>query len=85
MSYAGADGLLVRSLLREQAVKGLVIAGVGLGNVSSAMFEAIEDARKRGLPVVISTRVPMGRVFPLTHQKALLLLLKKSDAFWPTT
>jgi L-asparaginase/Glu-tRNA(Gln) amidotransferase subunit D len=41
MSYAGADGRLIRSLTREGDVQGLVIAGFGLGGVTGQMFDAI--------------------------------------------
>src|SRR5215472_15998997 len=41
MSYAGADGLVIRSLLRNDAMRGLVIAGMGLGDTPSLMFDAI--------------------------------------------
>jgi L-asparaginase len=77
MSYAGADGLLIRSMLRDGAVQGLVIAGLGLGGVPSAMFDAIQEARARGIPVVISTRVPTGRVFSLSAAKGSSLTLKR--------
>ena len=77
MSYAGADGLLIRSLVRDGTVKGLVIAGLGLGNVSGSMFEAIQEARARSIPIVISTRVATGRVFPLSAAKGSALALKK--------
>jgi len=76
-SYAGADGLLIRSLLGDGSVKGLVIAGLGLGGVTSAMFDAIEEVRSRGLPVVISTRVPTGRIFPLSASKGSALSLRQ--------
>jgi L-asparaginase len=76
LSYAGADGLLIRSLVRDSGVKGLVIAGLGLGNVTGPMFDAIQEARARGIPVVISTRVPSGRVFPLSAAKGSALALK---------
>jgi L-asparaginase len=77
MSYAGADGLLIRSMLRDGAVQGLVIAGLGLGGVPGAMFDAIQEARARGIPVVISTRVPTGRVFSLSAAKGSSLTLKR--------
>jgi L-asparaginase len=77
MSYAGADGLVIRSLLRDDAVQGLVVAGTGLGDVSGSMFDAIQEARERGIPVVISTRVPTGRVFPLGAGKGSALALKR--------
>ena len=75
-SYAGADGLLIRSLVRDGTVQGLVIAGLGLGDVTGSMFNAIQEARTRGIPVVISTRVPTGRIFPLNAAKGGALALK---------
>jgi L-asparaginase len=77
MSYAGADGLLIRSLVRDGTVKGLVIAGLGLGTVTGSMFDAIQEARARGIPVVVSTRVLTGRVFPLSAAKGSALALKE--------
>ena len=75
--YAGADGMLIRSILRDGGVQGLVIAGNGLGNVPGAMFDAIQEARAQGVPVVISTRVPTGRIFSLSAIKGSSLALKK--------
>jgi L-asparaginase len=77
MSYAGADGRMIRSLVREGAVQGLIVAGLGLGGVPAAMFDAIQEARARGIPVVISTRVPTGRVFPFSAMKGSALVLKQ--------
>ncbi len=77
MNYAGADGLVVRSLVREGNVRGLVIVGLGLGGTTGLMFDAIEEARADGIPVVISTRVPTGRVFPMSASKGSTLALKK--------
>ncbi|MFN7921017.1 MAG: asparaginase [Bryobacteraceae bacterium] len=77
MSYAGADGLTIRSLVRDNAVQGLVVSGMGLGAVTSSMFEAIQEIRARGIPVVISTRVPTGRVFPLSANKGSALTLRQ--------
>ena len=77
MSYAGADGRMIRSMLRDGAVQGLVIAGLGLGGVPALMFDAIKEARARGIPVVSSTRVPTGRVFPLSAMKGSALTLKQ--------
>jgi L-asparaginase len=81
MNYAGADGLLVRSLLRTQmqagGIDGLVIAGLGLGCVSSSMYDAIQEARAKDIAVVISTRVPTGRIFSLSAMKGCSLTLKQ--------
>ena len=76
-SYAGSDGLLIRSLLRDGSVQGLVISGLGLGGVTSSMFDAIQEVRSRGIPVVISTRVPTGRIFPLSASKGSALSLRQ--------
>ncbi len=70
--YAGADGSLIRALLRDagkSGLDGLVISGTGLGHVSASMFDAIKEARDQGLPVVISTRVYTGRIIPLYADK----------------
>ena len=76
-SYAGADGALLRAALQAQVAEGFVIAGTGLGSVSSAMFDAIQEARKQDIPVVISTRVSVGRVFPLSATRGSVLALQK--------
>lgn len=62
--YGGADGGLVRAAVGAGA-KGIVIQALGWGNVNIPMFEAIKEAIGKGIPVVISTRVPNGRVLPV--------------------
>jgi len=69
LHYAGADGAVIRGLLRAGGLDGLVVAGAGLGHVSGAMFDAIEEVRARNIPVVISTRVYTGRTRPLYAMK----------------
>jgi L-asparaginase len=59
--YGGATGSLVRAAA-DQGAKGIVIQALGWGNVNISMFEAIKYAIGNGIPVVISTRVPSGRV-----------------------
>ncbi|RPI56078.1 MAG: asparaginase [Acidobacteria bacterium] len=63
--YAGADGRIVSLLVQRGDVDGLVIEGFGLGHVTAGTLEAIKEARRRGIPVVLSTRVYTGRVVPL--------------------
>ncbi|HEV7966479.1 MAG TPA: asparaginase [Candidatus Acidoferrales bacterium] len=77
MNYAGADGSLIRALIGSGDVDGLVIAGFGLGCVTSLMYDAIQEARDKGVPVVISTRVPTGRIFSLSAMKGSSLTLKR--------
>ncbi|MBA3570908.1 MAG: hypothetical protein H0W34_02795 [Pyrinomonadaceae bacterium] len=67
--YPGADGRLIRLLLSEENLDGLVVIGTGLGHLSEVMYDAVSEARKRGVPIVISTRVYTGRVIPLYADK----------------
>ena len=61
--YGGADGYLVKAAL-DHGAKGVVIQGLGWGNVNKPMYAAIKDAIDKGIPVVITSRVPNGRVLP---------------------
>jgi len=58
---AGADGRFINFAL-EDGARGLVIEGLGRGNVPVAALPAIERAVGMGLPVVITSRCPRGRV-----------------------
>ena len=79
--YAGADGRLIRALLRDPGgLDGLVIAGTGLGHVSVPMFDAIAEVRERGIPVVISTRVYTGRLMALYAGKGRGVALREIGA-----
>jgi len=62
--YGGATGSMVKAAA-DQGAKGIVIQALGWGNVNIPMFEAIKYAIGKGIPVVISTRVPTGRVLPV--------------------
>ena len=62
-SYGGADGTLMRAAVGAGA-KGLVVQALGWGNVNVPMYEAVKEIVAKGVPVVISTRVWMGRVLP---------------------
>jgi L-asparaginase len=46
--YAGADGRLIRLLLRDGNLDGVVVAGTGLGHVSEKTDDAINEARELG-------------------------------------
>jgi L-asparaginase len=61
--YGGADGSLVQAAV-DHGARGLVIEALGLGNVNQLMFAAIKEAIGKGIPVVITSRVPNGRVLP---------------------
>lgn len=61
-AYPGADGAMVEAALSAGA-QGLVVEGMGSGNVGSRMGDALGKALDAGIPVVMSTRVPRGEVF----------------------
>jgi len=49
-------------LMVKAGAKGIVIAGVGDGNMTAATLEAAKRATDKGIPVVRATRVPIGAV-----------------------
>lgn len=61
--YAGADGSGIRAALAAGA-QAVVIAALGMGNVTIAAAEAIAEARQAGTHIIIASRVPNGRVIP---------------------
>ena len=58
---AGMDQQPVEALLGI-GCKGIVLAGMGQGNAPTAVFDALEDAVRAGIPVVRSSRVDEGMV-----------------------
>jgi L-asparaginase len=60
-SYANASAAPARALIEEGA-QGIVTAGVGNGTMYRDIFEALKEARKRGIVVVRSSRVGSGTV-----------------------
>ncbi|MBO6178611.1 MAG: asparaginase [Selenomonadaceae bacterium] len=88
-SYAGDDGEVVGSVLRYGA-KGLVYAGFGSGTFSKSVKNALDEAVKKGVKVMISSKVLKGRTltedkkfmsadFLTPEQARILLLLKIMD------
>jgi L-asparaginase len=61
MAYENMDGALINAAVQAGA-KGLVIAGVGNGNMTAAAVEALAAQAKKGIVCVRSTRVATGRV-----------------------
>jgi len=61
MAYENMDGGLIDAAVASGA-KGLVIAGVGNGNMTEAAIKALAAQAKKGIVCVRSTRVATGRV-----------------------
>jgi L-asparaginase len=56
---AGSDGRLIDTLIAA-GIRGLVIEGLGCGNVPLPAVPAIHRALARGIPLVLCTRCPTG-------------------------
>src|SRR5262245_4826844 len=61
MAYANMDGKLIDAAAAAGA-KGIVVAGVGNGNMTKPALEALAAQSKKGIVCVRSTRVTTGRV-----------------------
>ncbi len=80
---AGSDGRFIDFAI-DTGAKGIVIEGLGRGNVTVATLPAIERAVKAGLPVVITSRCPRGRVLDTYAYEGAGRQLKRmgSDSRW---
>jgi L-asparaginase len=61
-AWAGSDSRLLDASRRD--ARGVIVAGMGRGNVPPAMIDGIERWHADGKPVVIASRVQRGRVGP---------------------
>ena len=61
--YSGADGVLIDAAVNAGA-RGIVLEGVGRGQVSPFMVDSIQAALDKGITVVISTSAEEGKVYP---------------------
>ncbi len=77
--FAGADGRFINFAVDDGA-RGLVIEALGRGNVTVPSLPAIERAIGEGLPVVITSRCPRGRVLDTYAYEGAGRQLKKMGA-----
>jgi len=59
--FAGNDGSVVRGWV-ERGADGIVVQAFGGGRASPGMRGAVGAAAEAGIPVVLASRVPQGRV-----------------------
>ena len=64
-AYTGMDGALLRWLVDEQQIRGLVVEGTGAGNVPGPVAEGIDHALANDVAVVIASRCWTGRPEPI--------------------
>ena len=60
---SGMDGRILDFLVAE-GINGIVIEGMGRGNVPPGMMPGIRGAIAAGIPVVLVSRNPLGRIMP---------------------
>jgi L-asparaginase len=62
-AYAGADGALIDAAAARGA-KGIVVAGNAPGRATTGQRDALVEANRRGVLVVLSSRAGSGRTIP---------------------
>lgn len=77
-AVAGLDDFFFRCLV-EKKTKGIVVEAFGCGNVPPLVKKGIETARQAGIPVVLATRVPGGRVVPAYSYEGSALSMKEAN------
>jgi L-asparaginase len=60
----GTDGRLLRHAL-ETGARGIVLEAFGRGNANHAVVGGVHEANGRGVPVLVTSRCPQGRVEPV--------------------
>jgi len=65
LSYAGADGAAIQAFVAAGA-RAIVSAALAPGVTTPAETEALLEARRRGVLIVVSSRAGSGRVLPRT-------------------
>ncbi len=74
--WSGMDGDILLSA--KGKAKGVVVDGLGCGNVPPKCREAILSLREAGIPVVLTTRVPTGSVMEEYSYDGSALSMKDS-------
>lgn len=62
--YSGADGRYLKAAI-DFNEDGVIVEGVGLGNVNKDFYTRIKELRAAGKEVIITTRCTDGRVIPV--------------------
>jgi len=78
-TFAWDDGALVRFAV-DRGAKGIVIEGVGAGNVNADVFEAVKYTLGKDITVVITTSVCNGGVWPIYGDEGGGETLERSGA-----
>lgn len=87
MNHVHASGSIVSALLAadspQDPLRGIVVAATGNGTVSAGLEQALQDARQKGVEVVVVSRCAWGGIHagsPLSAVKARVELVLKLRA-----
>jgi len=88
-NYIGADSSMIYSSM-ENGASGIVIEALGAGHVTYKMLDGIKKALEEKLPVVLTSRVPTGRLLTDTygyegaekHLRSLGVILGEDLSAW---
>ena len=61
--YTGSDGIFIDAAV-QNGVQGIVLEGVGRGQVTPYMLDSIQNALDKGVKVVMTTSAEEGKVYP---------------------
>ncbi|MBU9714262.1 asparaginase [Evansella tamaricis] len=75
--YLGSDDKFIKACITSN-VDGIIIEGVGRGQVSPLMMEAIAEAVERGIHIVITTAAEEGEVYTTYDYKGSAFDLSES-------
>jgi L-asparaginase len=66
--YTESDGIFVDASVNANA-KGIILEGVGRGQVSPLMLDSIQKALDKGISIVVTTSSEEGKVYPAYEYK----------------
>ncbi|MEI6286558.1 MAG: type II asparaginase [Bacillota bacterium] len=81
--YEGGAADVITAVAKNRNIKGIVVAGVGDGNLFKADFAQLSEARSRGIAVVMSSRTGSGDVWKNSEMQDDKLQFNTADDLNP--
>lgn len=81
--YEGGATDVIKGITGNKNLKGIVVAGVGDGNLYKTDFAPLSDARNKGIAVVMSSRVGSGCVWKNSEMENDKLSFNTADTLNP--
>ncbi len=81
--YEGGATDVINGIIGDKKLKGIVVAGVGDGNIYKTDFAPLSDARAKGMAIVMSSRVGSGCVWKNSEMDNDKLKFNTADTLNP--